>query len=163
VNWVDIAIPAIIVVSALFSLVRGFVREALALAGWIAAVWVALRYARPLAGEFLTWIDLPSARLVIAFTFLFVVTLVLAAMVIRLAAALVEKSGLTGTDRLIGLVFGLARGVLVVAALVLLAGMTTMPQANWWEQSQFIGVFEQLAIWLQQHVAPDIGGSLRYG
>jgi membrane protein required for colicin V production len=161
--WVDIVIPAVIVISALFSLMRGFVREALSLVGWLAAFWVALTFSAPLADQFLMAISLPSVRMVVAFTLLFVVTLVLTAIVNRLAAQLVARTGLTGTDRMIGMVFGIARGVVLVAAMVLLAGMTTLPQDPWWRESQFIGVFEQLAVWLQHNVAPEIAGSLGYG
>lgn len=161
--WVDIVIPGVIVVSALFSLMRGFVREALSLIGWLAAFWVALSFSGSLAQEFLMSIGLPSVRMVVAFTLLFVVTLVLTAIVNRLAGQLVRHTGLSGTDRMIGMVFGIARGVVLVAVMVLLAGMTTLPQAPWWHESQLIGIFQQLALWLQHNVAPDIAGSLGYG
>lgn len=161
--WVDFVIPGVIVISALFSLLRGFVREALSLMGWLAAFWVALTFSNSLAQQFLMSIGLPSVRMVVSFTLLFVVTLVLTAIVNRLAGQLVKRTGLTGTDRMIGMVFGVARGVVLVAVMVLMAGMTTMPQDPWWHESRLIGVFEQLAIWLQQNVAPDIAGSLGYG
>lgn len=161
--WVDIVIPGVVVISALFSLMRGFVREALSLVGWLAAFWVALTFSSSLAQQFLMSIGLPSVRMVVSFTLLFVVTLVLAAIVNRLAGQLVKRTGLTGTDRMIGMVFGIARGVVLVAAMVLMAGMTTLPQDPWWHESSLIGIFEQLAIWLQQNVAPDIAASLGYG
>lgn len=161
--WVDFVIPGIIVISTLISLMRGFVREALSLIGWLAAFWVALSFSSGLAQEFLMSIGIPSVRMVVAFTVLFVVTLVLTAIVNRLAGQLVKRTGLTGTDRMIGMVFGLARGVVVVAVMVLLAGMTTLAQDPWWHESQLISVFEQLAFWLRDNVAPDIAGSLGYG
>lgn len=156
--WVDIVIPGIIVVSALLSLMRGFVREALSLVGWVAAFWIALTFADDLANLFLTGITVPSLRIIVAFTILFVITLVIMALINNLASQLIKKSGLKGTDRMIGMLFGLARGALVVSVLVLLAGFTTMTQDPWWNDSVMIGVFYEFAVWLQQIVAPDITG-----
>lgn len=161
--WVDFVIPGVIVISALFSLMRGFVREALSLIGWLAAFWVALSFSNALAEQFLMSIGLPSVRMVVAFTLLFVVTLVLTAIVNRLAGQLVKRTGLSGTDRMIGMVFGVARGVVLVAVMVLLAGMTPLSQDPWWQESRLIGIFEHLAIWLQHNVAPDIAGGFSYG
>lgn len=157
--WVDIVIPGIIAISALFSLMRGFVREALSLLGWLAAFWVALTFAKDLADLFLGGISLPSLRMVVAFTILFVVTLVLTALINHLASQLVKKTGLTGTDRMIGMIFGIARGVVVVAVLVMLAGFTTMPQDPWWHESVLIETFHELALWLRHTVAPEFTGA----
>jgi len=156
--WVDIVIPGVIAISALFSLMRGFVREALSLLGWLVASWVALTFARDFAGLLLTGISAPSVRMVVSFTILFVVTLVISALINRLAGSLVAKTGLTSTDRLIGMIFGVARGVVVVAVLVLLAGMTTIPQDAWWQESALIDVFHKLALWLRYTVAPELMG-----
>jgi membrane protein required for colicin V production len=158
--WVDIVIPGIIAISALFSLLRGFVREALSLAGWLAASWIALTFAKDFADLLLTGISAPSVRVVVSFTILFVVTLVVTALINRLAGTLVSKTGLTGTDRMIGMIFGVARGVVVVAILVLLAGMTTMPQDPWWQESALIDVFHKLALWLRYTVAPELTGGV---
>ena len=68
------------------------------------------------------------------------------------------RTGLTGTDRMIGMIFGIARGVVLVSVLVLLAGMTTMPQDPWWQQSVLIDVFHKLALWLRYTVAPELTG-----
>ncbi len=159
--WVDIVIPGVIIISALFSLMRGFVREALSLLGWLAAFWIALTFSRDFADLLLMGISAPSVRIVVSFTILFVVTLVITALVNRLAGSLVAKTGLTSTDRMIGMVFGVARGVVVVAVLVLLAGMTTIPQDPWWQESALIDVFHELALWLKHTVAPElVGGAI---
>jgi membrane protein required for colicin V production len=160
--WVDIAIPVVIAVSALISLMRGFVREALSLAGWLAAFWVALSFSKNLADLFLGGISTPSLRIVAAFTLLFVVTLLLAALINHLACQLVKRTGLTGTDRLIGMIFGVVRGAVVVSVLVLLAGMTAMPQDPWWKKSLMVGHFQDMAMWMQTSVAPEIADGLSY-
>lgn len=160
--WVDYVIPGIIVLSALFSLMRGFVREALSLIGWVAAFWLALRYANPLAELFLSSITIPSLRIITAFTILFVLTLMLAALINHLAGHLVKRTGLTGTDRAVGIVFGIARGGVVVSILVLLAGLTSLPQDPWWGESMMIGHFESFALWMQSTIAPEINGTFFY-
>jgi len=154
--WVDYIIPSIIAISAVFSLMRGFVREALSLLGWVLAFWIALRFAHSLAELFLTSIVTPSLRFVVAFTILFVLTLLLSSLINHLAGHLIQRTGLTNTDRMIGMVFGVARGAVVVSILVLLASLTTLPQDPWWGNSLMIGHFEQIAVWLQTTVAPEI-------
>jgi membrane protein required for colicin V production len=74
----------------------------------------------------------------------------------KLASQLVKKSGLTGTDRMIGMIFGVLRGVLIVSVLVFLAGFTAMPQDPWWQESIFMDVFHEFALWLRQYVVPEI-------
>lgn len=157
--WVDIVIPGIIAVSALISLMRGFVREALSLLGWLAAFWISLTFADDLANLFLTGISTESLRIIVAFTILFVITLVVMALINNLASQLIKKSGLKGTDRMIGMIFGIARGAVVVSVLVLLAGFTTLTQDAWWNDSIMIEVFHEFAVWLRQTVAPDITGA----
>jgi membrane protein required for colicin V production len=160
--WVDYVIPGIIVLSALFSLMRGFVREALSLIGWVTAFWLALRYSNPLAELFLSSITIPSLRIITAFTILFVLTLMLAALVNHLAGHLIRRTGLTNTDRAVGVVFGLARGAVVVSILVLLAGLTSLPQDPWWGESMMISHFEHFAVWMQANIAPEISGAFFY-
>ena len=101
-------------------------------------------------------------RIITAFTILFVLTLMLAALVNHLAGHLVKRTGLTGTDRAVGIVFGIARGGVVVSILVLLAGLTSLPQDPWWGESMMIGHFESFALWMQSTIAPEINGTFFY-
>ena len=156
IAWIDVVIISLIALSAILSLFRGFVKEALALVTWLVALWVALHFSPALAEAFLGGISTPSLRAGVAFVILFVIVLILSALINRLASQLVKRTGLTGTDRMIGMLFGVARGAVVVAVLVLLAGMTTMPQDPWWQQSVTIGYFQDLAVWLRENVAPEI-------
>ncbi len=160
--WVDYVIIGIIVLSALISLVRGFVREALSLVTWVLAFWVAWTFFRELAVVLEPWIATHSVRLGIAFAGLVTATLIVGGIINYLIGQLVEKTGLSGTDRLIGVVFGGARGVVLVAILVLLAGLTPMPEDSWWKQSVLIPYFQDIAIWLKQFLPPDIAAKFRY-
>jgi len=160
--WVDVAILIIIGLSAVISVLRGFVREALSLLAWILAFWVAFAFHQHLASVFTPYIDAPSLRLISAFALLFVVTLIIAAVINNLVAKLVKKSGLSGTDRVLGIFFGIARGGIVVAILVLLAGLTPIPADPWWRESIFIIHFQNMALWLRDFLPPDIASNFRY-
>jgi membrane protein required for colicin V production len=159
---VDYAIVAIILLSAVVSIIRGFVREALSLAGWILAFWVALSFTRELAMLLEGYIGVPSARLALAFLGLFLATLLLTALVNFLAGQMVEKTGLSGTDRVLGVVFGMIRGAVIVAILVLLAGFTAVPEDAWWSRSYLLHHFQELALWVRGFLPPDIAAQIRY-
>ena len=159
--WIDYIIIGIIGLSALISLVRGFMREALSLAAWILAFWVAWTFFRELSLQ-LDWFTVPSVQLGAAFLILFIATLMLGALVNFLVGQLVEKTGLSGTDRLIGILFGAARGALLVAILVLLAGLTPLPNDPWWTESQLIVYFQDLATWLKSLLPEDIGEKFNF-
>ncbi|HIP52386.1 MAG TPA: CvpA family protein, partial [Chromatiales bacterium] len=136
--------------------------EALSLGTWVLAFWVAWTFFRELAIAMEPWIATQSVRLGVSFAILVTATLIIGGIVNYLVAQLVEKTGLSGTDRLIGVVFGAARGVLLVAILVLLAGLTPMPEDTWWKQSSMIPYFQEIALWLKQFLPPDIAAKFSY-
>ncbi|MGH8533260.1 MAG: CvpA family protein [Gammaproteobacteria bacterium] len=160
--WVDYAILAIIGLSALISILRGLIREVLSLLAWILAILVAMTFMRPLADSLTPYISVPSARLIIAFMALFIATLLCGAIINFIIAKLVISSGLSGTDRMLGIVFGIARGALVVGVLVLMAGLTPLPQDPWWEQSVLLGRFEAMALWLRSYLPPEVAAYLTF-
>jgi len=161
-NWADFAILGIIAVSALISLWRGFFKEALSLTSWVAAIWVALAFADEMARLLADWIDTPSVRQAVAMSVLFVAVLLLGGLINYLIGQLVKKTGLEGTDRVLGSVFGAVRGGLVVAVLVLVGGMTVLPQDEWWQSSQLMPHFEQLALWLTGFLPADIAAKVHF-
>ncbi|NOX43465.1 MAG: CvpA family protein [Gammaproteobacteria bacterium] len=161
-QWFDVIILSIIGISAIISLIRGFVKEAMSLAGWVAAIWVSLTYSDVLAGLLAQYMSTPSIRFIVAFTSLFVVTLLLSALINFLVSQLVKKTGLSGTDRMIGVIFGVARGAAVVGILVLLAGLTPLPQDDWWQDSKLVGHFQQMATWASGQLPPEAIANLTY-
>jgi membrane protein required for colicin V production len=160
--WVDYVIIGVVALSAVISLLRGFVREALSLVTWIAAFWIAWLFFRELAVQLEPWIEVPSVRLGAAFFILLLASLVLGGLVGYLAGKLVDKTGLSGTDRLIGALFGTARGMVLVAIMVLLAGLTSLPKDPWWQESLLIPQFQDLAVWLQSLLPPDLAEKFNY-
>jgi membrane protein required for colicin V production len=160
--WIDVVILALIALSAILSLFRGFVREAVALMTWLVALWVAMAFYEDLATILSQWIPVPSAQKITAFAVLFICVLLVGAIINFLAGRLVDKTGLTGTDKMLGIVFGVARGGVIVAILVLLAGLTPLPQDPWWQDSQFLGYFQELALWLRNYLPSEIADNINY-
>jgi membrane protein required for colicin V production len=131
----DIVILIIILVSALIGLVRGLLREVLSLASWFAALMFALYFAPTAAEVLAAQISDESISLVVGFMAVFVVTLIAGGIVQWLVRKLVETSGLTGTDRFLGFLFGSARGVLV-CIIALIALRPFGENSDWWQSSK---------------------------
>lgn len=155
-NWTDYIIIAILAISVMIGLWRGLISELLALVIWIAAFWVAWTFGPVLAAHFGHLIELPSARIIVAYGLCFVAVLILGALLRFVISRLVESTGLSGTDRLLGMVFGFFRGVLLVTLLVFLVGFTAFTRDPWWQQSVLLPQFQHVAAWLEQRVPADI-------
>lgn len=149
---IDYIIIAIIVFSILISLMRGFIREVLSLASWIIAFFVASRF-YPYLATYFTQIESPYLRNGSAIALLFIATLILGAMVNYVLGQLVDKTGLTGTDRVLGACFGLLRGILIVAALLFFMDtFTQFSQTDYWKESKLIPHFGFVVEWFFQQL-----------
>ncbi len=156
----DYAVLAIVGLSVLLSMMRGFLREVLALAGWVAAFFVARTYTLELAPLLPEAIPSETLRLLAAFVILFLATLLVASLLAIALSEVFKKVGLGWLDRWLGAIFGLARGVIIVGVLVLLAGLTALPQDARWRNAMFSAPLEALVLsslpWMPQGVAKHI-------
>lgn len=150
--WVDWAILGILSVSAIISLIRGFVKEALSLAFWAVAFVVSMTFHSQMMQLLENAIERVYLRELVAYVSLFAGTLLVGAMTTYLLSEFVKKTGLGGTDRLLGMIFGAARGVIVVVALLVIAPklLTDIDQDSWWQESQLIPHFMLLKDWSEQ-------------
>ena len=149
---IDYAILAILVLSILIGLWRGFLREFISLATWAAAFVIGFRFAEDLSVYLAPYVGSPGVRAVLAFGGLFLATLALGGLINILVTQLVRGTGLGGTDRLVGFVFGGLRGAAMIAALILAATLTPLPQSGWWQHSKMIPYFEPLALWMREQL-----------
>jgi membrane protein required for colicin V production len=159
--WVDYLIIGIVALSALIGLARGLIREVLSLVIWAVAVFVAWTFHRSVAEHLTPWLSQPSVRVGVAFILLVFAVLILGAILGQVLTTLVDKTGLSGTDRLLGVVFGAARGALLVAILVYLASLTPMPDDPWWKESRLIGHFQTLADRILAMIPPELEAKLK--
>lgn len=150
--WIDYAILAVILISTLISLVRGFIKEAISLVVWIGAFFIASNFYANLA-HLLTNISDPFLRNAAAISLLFIATLILGALVNYILGQLVSKTGLSGTDRVLGLAFGALRGVLVVSAMLFfMDAFSSAASTSWWQASQLIPEFTLVVEWFFEYL-----------
>ena len=146
-TWPDYAILVIIALSALVGVLRGFIKEVFSLAVWAAAFLVAWHFSGDVAEWMSDAVTLPSARLAMGFAGLFVAVLLVGGLANYLLGKLVATTGLSGTDRLLGGVFGAARGLVLVVAVLLVSGFTPLPADPWWKESATIERMMPLVEW----------------
>jgi membrane protein required for colicin V production len=159
----DYAVLAIIGFSVLLGVIRGLVREVIALGSWVAAFVVASSYGGDVAPLLAQQIPDENWRVLAAVAAVFFVVLVVMNIAAMLASKLIKSVGLGTEDRLLGSVFGLARGLVVVLALVLGAGLTVLPRQPVWKDAMLAASLESFAVfvkqWLPQHWAKNISYS----
>jgi membrane protein required for colicin V production len=131
----DLAVLVIVGLSALFAFMRGVIRELIALIAWVVGLIAAIAFTPTVAQWMPAAVDYPVLRYVIAFTLILIATLLIGALLAWPLAKAVRAAGLGFVDRFLGSIFGLVRGLLVVVALVLLAGLTELPRSAWWQGS----------------------------
>jgi len=150
--WVDYAIMAVVGISTLISLVRGFVKEAISLVIWISAFFIASSFYSNLA-SFLTNISDIFLRNAASIAILFIATLILGALINYIIGQLVSKTGLSGTDRVLGLAFGALRGILVVSAILFfMDAFTPASSSPSWQNSVLIPEFKLIVVWFFEYL-----------
>jgi len=131
-NWLDIAIALITLLSCVFGLWRGLIKEVLSLVTWIAALLLAKTYTVVLASSvFTNFIDNSSIRYVVAFTIIFILVMMIGTFLNFLMSKILAVTGLKFADRLLGGVFGILRGLLIVLIGLFLSGIFISETQQW--------------------------------
>ena len=166
--WLDVDIVLVIVISGLIGFTRGFVKEAVSVITWVAAIWLAVLFSGdvaamlPQALERATFslggtdFEIRNIRISIAFVLLVVATLIAGAVVNLLLAKVTSARMVRGADRLLGLAFGIVRGAAIIVIMVLAAGLTMAPLSDWWLAAHLLPPFEQTAIRIVDLLPADI-------
>jgi len=158
----DYVVLVIMGLSVQLSILRGFVREALALVSWLVAFFVAKLYALELAPLLPQSIPSQSLRILAAFLILFLATLLICSLLAIALSAVFKRVGLGWMDRSLGALFGLARGIVIVGVLVLLGGLTTLPKDVRWRNAMFSAPLEAMVISLLPWFPTDIAKHVKY-
>ncbi|BFM48384.1 CvpA family protein [Marinomonas sp. THO17] len=148
---VDWLIVAVVVLSSLLSLKRGFVKEVLSLLTWVVAFVVAVKFSDQMQSLLVEQVQNDQIRYIVAFISLFVASLVVGALVSFLLGSLIQVTGLSSTDRVLGMLFGFARGSLIVVAFVSLLSLSpAIQETEFWQTSQLIPQLGQLNEWTRE-------------
>jgi len=158
----DYVALAIVGFSVLLGVLRGFVREVIALGSWVVAFVLASAYGSDVASLLAKQIPDERWRVLAAVVALFFVVLVVMNIVAMLVSRLVKSAGLAVEDRLLGSVFGLARGVVVILVLVLGAGLTVLPRQPVWKDAMLAAPLEKLALVVKQWLPQDWAKNISY-
>ena len=158
----DVVVLAVVFLSTLFAFAAGVIRELISLAAWIVGIVAAVAYSSDVAVVFARFDLTPAVRHVLAFALILIVVLVAGGIASRLLRGAAHAIGLGFLDRLLGGAFGLARGAAVVMAFVLVAGLTTMPKAEWWQNSLLGAPLGLAALALKPYLPPEWAARLDY-
>ena len=158
----DYIVLLIIGISIVVSMMRGAVREVLALVSWLAAIYIAKTYATLLIP--LLPVDIPTEALKIlaAYIIVFFGVLLVASLLTIALSSLIRKIGLNWLNRGIGAVFGFARGLLIVCVLVFLAGLTSLPKDARWTNAMFSSPLEALVKTMLPFVPKIVANHVKY-
>ncbi len=161
-NWADITLLGIILLSSLVGGLRGLLIEVMSLVVWAVAFWLAFRFGESASGLYTSFVDTRSAQLFLGYTTLFVGALVVGGWATWLLGKLVKSTGLSGTDRLLGLLFGAARGAALACIAVLVMGFTPLTQDPWWTSSQLIPKFVPGAEWMREWLPEAVASQVNF-
>ncbi|MBX2807085.1 MAG: CvpA family protein [Cellvibrionaceae bacterium] len=142
--WIDWAMISVLGISSVISFRRGFVKEALSLVIWLLALVIASVLSPTLSPLLAAYLEQPSLRQLAAFAMLFIGTLLVGAVVKSLFSKVIKMTGLSGTDRFLGMFFGMARGLIIIMVLLIyIPQLLTVEADSWWQQSVLIPYFIQ--------------------
>ncbi len=157
-NWLDYVFIGIISLSVIVSLFRGLIKEVLSLLIWLGAFWVAYNFVDVGADSLINWIEVPSARHLIAFVALFLAALIVGGIVNFIVGKLVKKTGLSGTDRFFGMFFGVLRALIAIVAMTFFIKATPLSEDPWWQQSKLAPQFSKISEWVRLNMPDEFSG-----
>jgi len=157
VNWVDFVIIGVIATSVIVSFFRGFLREALSLLVWGLAIYFSLVYYSALEPLLPSGYGLPSTvRLVLSGVAILLGVLIVGGIFTWIIGTLFDKTGMSGTDRVVGILFGGLRGVILVVIIVLIVSFLPFKNSSWWTQSTIVPHFSEMAEWVKVRLPDEI-------
>jgi len=158
----DFGVLIVVGLSTLFAFVRGVIREVVALVAWIVGLVAAVTFT-PALGDWLpASLGAPAIRYVIAFVLILIAALLAGSLIAWPLAKAARAVGLGFVDRILGSIFGLARGLLLVIALVLLAGLTGLPRTSWRQDSVLAAPLVAAALGMTAYLPSAWAAALDY-
>ena len=159
----DLIVIGVVGLSTLMAFLHGLMRVAASLAAWIVGILAAVHFASPVGGMLPDFGGTPAVRYVVAFVLILVAALVIGALIGYVLSHLLALAGLGFVDRGLGAVVGFARGLVIAVLLVLLAGLTRLPKADWWQNAWLSAPFAIAALSLRPWLPKAWADRLDYG
>lgn len=157
---IDLLVVGVISASALIGLFRGFFPELLSLLTWIVAIWAGWNFSGLVEPYVAGKLNSPFLELWVSRGVLFVSVLLIGGLIGQLVALVIRKTGLSGTDRSLGLLFGLLRGAVIFGVAILFAGMLNLSEETWWNESKAIPYGVQIADWIHSMLPEELAQHL---
>ena len=155
-SWVDLVIVTGCFTSAAFGAMRGFAKETLSLVTWVAAIWLAWNFSWVVTLFLGEWAAAPELKVWAGRVIIFLVVLVAGGLAGQMTKSLIRQSGLSGTDRVLGSIFGLGRGAIMLGLAVLVLEMAGLDEDRWWREARLSPYGDQIANGIRHYAA--VGG-----
>lgn len=151
-QWIDLILIGIIGLSALTGLFRGVVKEVIALGIWVVAIWVGYNYSQVLNPWVQPFIQDQTARTVVSFIVLVVGVLLAGAIANAIIGLLLSRSGLSSMDKILGMIFGFARGVFIISLVLAILQMTSLPYQQYVQGSKVCAQLTPVVNWISGYL-----------
>ena len=155
-SWVDLVIVAGCFASAAFGAMRGFARETFSLVTWVVAIWLAWNFSWVVTYFLGEWVVAPGLKVWAGRAIVFVVVLFVGGLAGQMAGSLIKETGLSGTDRVLGSLFGLGRGAIILGVAVLVLQLTGLDEDPWWRDARLSPFGARIAAGIRHYAA--VGG-----
>jgi membrane protein required for colicin V production len=156
-TWFDAILIGVIVLSIAVSFFRGFLREAISLCSWVLAIVLALKLSSFISHHVFSWISSDTTAYVAAFISTVIVVLLLGSVITKLAKSIATITGFGIFDRVLGVLFGFLRGVLVTTLMIMLVNVTAFSSSHWFEDSAMKVALNTPEKWMQNFVPDELG------
>ncbi|AXS80583.1 CvpA family protein [Dechloromonas sp. HYN0024] len=158
----DYVVIAIVGLSLLFGVWRGVVGEVISLVAWGLGIFAAIEFGAPVGRSLFAGLSDPALRTLAGCVVIFVGVLVAMSLLNMVVRSMVKALGLSVSDRLLGMLFGLVRGVLVCMVLVGLGGMTSAPTQSWWQDATLAAPLETVVMAAKPWLPDDLAKRIRF-
>lgn len=160
--WVDYAITVLVSMRLLIGLLRGFSVEMFALIFWALGTCIGLGFSVEFSVFLESAITNFIPKIATAFISLIFITLIIGGLIRLILGESIKKNDLTFMDHLGGMIIGVIHGMFLVVILVLLAGLTHLPDDPWWKESKLLPPFQIGAVWLRDHIPSGMAEYINY-
>lgn len=161
-NWADYSILILILLSAILSYFKGFVKEIFSFLAWLFSFIIALLFFGELASLLTRLIPFFDLRLGLSFIILFLICFVLIGGLNDLILSSIAPTPLSVSERSLGIIFGIAKGGIIVTLLLMLSGLTRFPTTTWWQESVLIHHFKPIIVVLRSQLPSDIATQFNF-